>query len=503
MKSQRNIKSVLIANRGEIAVRIIRTCKELNIRTVALFSDPDRTALHVQYADEAFRLPGSKASETYLDMQRVVSIAKKANVDAIHPGYGFLSENAEFASLVTESGLAFIGPSAEAIRLLGDKTAARGVARRLAIPMVEGSETALADDDEAMKIAGEIGYPVLLKAAAGGGGKGMRIVRKPSEFTQSLHMARSEARNAFHDDRVYVEKYVENPHHIEIQIIGDQHGNVVHLGERDCSIQRRHQKVIEESPSPLIDDTTRRAMGEAAVKLAKEARYSNAGTVEFLVDENRNFYFLEVNARLQVEHPVTEMITGVDIVREQISAAEGRPLRLRQEGIHRFGHAIECRIYAEDPENSFFPSTGHLTHYSMPTGPRTRVDNGAQQGDEVTIYYDPLLAKVVTWGEGRADAIESMKRALSEFRIHGIQTTIPFCLFVLQHEEFLHGGHSTGFVNKHFTPESLRKGMKGSDSLPAVVAAALFLETRMTPERFDRPGGEQSGWKKLRVGGLR
>ena len=495
----RSIKRILIANRGEIAVRIIRTCKELDIKAIAVFSDPDRAALHVQYADEAFRLPGARAGETYLNRELILSIAKKANADAIHPGYGFLSENPDFATLVAESGMAFIGPSANAIRLLGDKTEARAVARRLKIPTVMGSIDALKTEEEAFKTAGEIGFPVLLKAAAGGGGKGMRIVRSESEFRQAYEMAKSEAKKAFADERIYIEKYVENPHHVEIQILADHHGNVVYLGERDCSIQRRHQKVIEESPSPIIDDATRRAMGIAAVRLAKEAGYTNAGTVEFLVDEKKNFHFLEVNTRLQVEHPVTEVITGIDIVREQIHIAEGKALTMRQEAIHRHGHAIECRIYAEDPENDFLPSTGVLTHYAAPTGPRTRIDNGAQQGDEVQIYYDPMLSKVITWGENRLDAIKTMKRALSEFRIHGIQTTIPFCLFTLDHQVFAQGLHSTSFVPQYFSQELLTNKIRPVGRLIAAIAAALFIRKMSdgTTVRNGRDG--TAAWKAQRV----
>ena len=506
MKSERIIKSVLIANRGEIAVRIIRTCKELGIKAIAVFSDLDRSALHVQYADAAYRLPGAKAADTYLNQRLILSIATKAKADAIHPGYGFLSENPEFAALVAESGIAFVGPPAEAIRLLGDKTAARSLARKLEIPTVAGSVAALKTEEEAMRTAAEIGFPILIKAAAGGCGKGMRIVRTESEFLQAYHIAQSEARNAFGDERVYIEKYVENPHHVEIQILADQHGNAVYLGERDCSIQRRHQKVIEESPSPILDDTTRRAMGEAAVRLVREAGYVNAGTVEFLVDNERNFHFLEVNTRLQVEHPVTEVITGLDLVREQIRIAEGRNLPMRQEGIRRYGHALECRIYAEDPENSFFPSTGVLIQYNPPTGPRTRVDNGAQQGDEVQVYYDPMLSKVITWGETRLDAIESMKRALSEFRIHGIQTTIPFCLFTLNHKAFVEAKHNTGFVTQHFSSDSLRKQIGPDQRLHAAIAAAVFIRKREvmgSPVKSNLRENGQSKWKAQRIEGTR
>lgn len=502
MKPTREIRSILIANRGEIAVRIIRTCKELGIRSVAVFSDPDRSALHVQYADAAFRLPGSTAQETYLHWERIISIAKKMNVDAIHPGYGFLSENAEFADVVTKSGIAFVGPSSQSISLLGDKTAARALARKLGIPTVAGSVDALENEEKALTMALEIGFPVLLKAAAGGGGKGMRIVQSEREFAKSFQMAKSEARNAFNDDRVYLEKYIENPHHVEIQILGDHRGHVVYLGERDCSVQRRHQKVIEESPSPIIDDVTRRAMGDAAVHIAREASYANAGTVEFLVDSEKHFHFLEVNTRLQVEHPVTEVITGLDIVKEQIRIAEGRDLPLRQEAVRRYGHAIECRIYAEDPGNNFFPSTGKLTRYSAPTGPRTRVDNGAQQGDEITVFYDPMLAKVITWGETRSEAIATMKRALSEFRIQGIQSTIPFCLFVLSHEVFSQGKQSTGFVNQYLTPDSLSATTDPEAHLRTAIAAALIAERQGKVRSVGSDGKNTRGnWKSQRQEG--
>ena len=389
-------RKILIANRGEIAVRVIRTCREMGIQTVAVYSQADRLALHVRIADEAYEIGGSSPRESYLLQEKIIVTAKRCGVEAIHPGYGFLSENAEFADAVTAAGLVFIGPRGAAMRQMGDKTAARKLMQHAGVPTVPGSRDAVDDPNEATAIAERVGFPVLIKASAGGGGKGMRLVHRAEELAALFNTASSEARSAFGDGRVYIEKYVENPRHIEFQILADGHGNVVHLGERECSIQRRHQKVIEESPSSLLDEKMRRQMGEAAVEAARSCGYSNAGTIEFIVDKQRNFYFLEMNTRLQVEHPVTEMVTGLDLVRLQLEIAAGDKLPFKQEQIERRGHAMECRVYAEDPENNFLPSIGKLKYMQRPGGNGVREDSGVGEGDAISIYYDPMIAKLIT-----------------------------------------------------------------------------------------------------------
>ncbi len=498
---QREIKKVLVANRGEIAVRIIRACRELGICVVAVYSEVDRTSLHVQLADEAHPLGGIKASESYLNQDKILEIARTASVDAIHPGYGFLSENPRFAEKVEKAEIAFVGPPSNAIRLLGDKTAARTLAKSIGVPTVAGTTDAIQSDIEAIHTAETLGFPILLKAAAGGGGKGMRIVWSREEFASLLRAARSEAKGAFGDDRVYMEKYVQNPRHVEIQIIGDQSGSVVYLGERDCSVQRRHQKVVEESPSPIMTSELRARMGESAVTLARAAGYWNAGTVEFLVDPDLNFYFLEVNTRLQVEHPVTEATTGIDLVKEQLRVASGQQLSFMQSDIVPRGHAIECRIYAEDPANNFLPSTGRIVHYVPPEGPCIRVDNGVRQGDTVQVFYDPMLSKVIAWGQSRDDAIQTMLRALQEFRVLGIKTTIPFCTFVLNNPTFRSGVYDTHFVQTHLNESSFAPGST-DEELAAVVVAALTRHTGgigtqsgLTEKRFDN----HSEWKRERL----
>jgi acetyl-CoA carboxylase, biotin carboxylase subunit len=493
------IKKILIANRGEIAIRIARACRELGIPVVAIYSDADRSALHVRMADEAYGLGGVKVSESYLKQESIIDIARACGADAIHPGYGLLSENKDFAKRVEESGLIFIGPPSEAIGRLGDKTAARALARSLGVPTIQGTTGSLGSDSEALAQAEAVGFPVLLKAAAGGGGKGMRIVSRAEEFPSMLRSARSEAKSSFGDDRVYVEKYIANPRHVEMQILADAHGNASYLGERDCSIQRRHQKVIEESPSPIMDPDLRKTMGEAAVRVVLAGGYRNAGTVEFLVDQEKNFYFLEVNTRLQVEHPVTELVTGIDLVKEQISIAEGKPLSYDQKAISLGRHAIECRIYAEDPENQFLPSTGTLALYDPPEGPRVRVDNGMRQGDKVELFYDPLLAKVITWGPTRQDAIATMQRALGEFRVAGVSTTIPFCQFVLANREFQAGRYTTHFVEEHFTKRSHEHSAE--EQVNAAILAALFFSQRQQgPEKGgqDPKANGLSRWKQRR-----
>jgi acetyl-CoA carboxylase biotin carboxylase subunit len=496
MRDIHPIRRILIANRGEIAIRVIRACREMDISPISIFSEVDRTALHVLMADEAYPLGGSAPAESYLNQARILEIARTARADAIHPGYGFLAENPAFANRVEEAGIAFIGPSSRAITLMGDKTEARKTARRLGVRTIRGTFEPLKDEAEALQRASEIGFPLLLKAAAGGGGKGMRVVRSASDMASSFRAAQSEAKTAFGDARVYIEQYLESPRHIEVQVLADRQGNTVYLGERECTIQRRHQKVIEESPSAAVDDALRRTLGEAAVALAKAAGYTNAGTMEFLVDQGRNYHFLEMNTRLQVEHPVTESTTGIDLVKEQICIAEGRELSFTQADVSMRGHAIECRICAEDPENNFLPSTGILARYRPPEG-RIRVENGFRQGDEVSVYYDSLLAKVIATGVTRIDAIATMKRALGEFSIEGVKSTVPFCLFVMNHPAFTSGNIDTGFVDKHYS--TAERPLDADQVLAAAVTATLLTNTRESePGRPVNHDKSQNNWKLRR-----
>jgi len=444
------IKKILIANRGEIAVRIHRSAKEMGIQTVAIFSDIDRTSPHVLLCDEAYPLNGILSSETYLNIDKIISIAHKAKVDAIHPGYGFLSEKEFFAKSVTDAGMIFIGPKSETIEILGSKTTARDLLSKKNIPIVPGTTNPIDSLEEATKVAAEIGFPILIKASGGGGGKGMRRVDSSAELPNAIERARNEASKAFSDDRVYIEKYIVNPKHIEIQILADSKGNVIHLGERECSIQRRHQKVVEECPSTALTPELRSKMGQTAVDIAKAAGYINAGTIEFLLDANKNFYFLEVNTRVQVEHPITEMVYGIDIIKEQIRIAEGKSLSFTQNDVKINGHAIESRIYAEEYDNNFLPSTGTITHYQPSEGLGVRNDSGIRVGSEITMYYDPMIAKLITHGRTRDEAIEKMKRALREYKINGVKTTIPFCEMVLFHPEFINGNYDINFVAKHY-----------------------------------------------------
>lgn len=471
---ERRIQKVLVANRGEIAVRILRTCRDMGIRTVAVFADPDRSALHVELADEAHALDGVTAAESYLDQEKILAIAGKASVDAIHPGYGYLSENHAFAAAVEKAGIRFIGPPSKAIALLGEKTAARKLARSLGIPMVQGSADAFIKAEDALACAEGLRFPLLLKAAAGGGGKGMRIVHDRKEFVSAFKMASSESQKAFGDPRVYVERYLANPHHVEIQILADTSGRVVYFPERDCSLQRRHQKLVEESPSPIVDSDLRKRMGEVAASLAGAAGYFNAGTVEFLVDDERKFYFLEVNTRLQVEHPVTEAVTGFDLLKEQILVAEGHPLSFRQEDVPLRGHALECRIYAEDPANDFFPSTGKLNLFQPPSGPGVRVDTGAREGDMVDVHFDPLLAKVITHGSDRREALQRMSRALQEFAVAGVHTTIPFCKYILESSIFVEAKHTTQLINKGVLQDFLNQSLDTIILDAAAIGSALL-----------------------------
>ena len=469
------IKKVLVANRGEIAIRVFRTCRELGIATVAVYSDADRASLHVRMADEAYRVGPAPSADSYLDIDAVIAAARKSGADAIHPGYGFLSENAGFAERCTKEGITFIGPPPTAIAAMGDKAAARKLMDAAGVPMAPGVVDPVETEDEAGRIAGEIGYPVLIKAAAGGGGKGMRVVREVGDLAASFASARREAESAFGDGRVYVEKYIDQPRHIEIQVLADQHGNVIHLGERECSIQRRHQKVIEESPSCYVDEELRNAMGAAAVEAARACGYVNAGTVEFLVDSDRRFYFMEMNTRLQVEHPVTEIVTGFDLVAEQIRVAEGSTLAVSQGEVQMTGHAIECRVYAEDPAANFLPDPGLLIRHRGPAGPRVRLDAGVEEGSEIPIHYDPMISKLVTWGPDRERAIETMLRALDEYVIAGVATTIPFCRLVLEHPDFRSGQFSTHFVQDVFDPASLAS-RTDQDLISNALAALLAKE---------------------------
>jgi acetyl-CoA carboxylase biotin carboxylase subunit len=441
-------KKILIANRGEIAVRIARACREMGITSAAVFSDADRAALHVRLSDEAYRIGPTPSRESYLRIDKLVEIAGRAGCDALHPGYGFLAENPELARACTANNITFIGPSPEAMERLGSKTAARQLAERAGVPMVPGTKDPIENHNEAGNIAKELGYPVLLKAVAGGGGKGMRLVSADSEMDAAWRDAASEALNAFGDARLYLEKYVDRPRHIEIQVFGDVHGHIVHLGERECSVQRRHQKVIEESPSPIVTPELRRAMGEAAVRLAKDAGYTNAGTVEFLVNAERNFYFLEVNTRLQVEHPVTEMVTGLDLVKLQIRVAAGEPLPFSQEDVKLSGHAVECRLYAEDPGNQFFPSPGTILSRRAPSGPGIRLDDGVYEGFTVSTEYDPMLGKLISWGQDRAEAIARLDRALEEHSVTGIKTNSGLLLGILRDPEFLRGEIFTRWLDE-------------------------------------------------------
>ncbi|MEW6411844.1 MAG: acetyl-CoA carboxylase biotin carboxylase subunit [Candidatus Zixiibacteriota bacterium] len=502
----KKIKKILIANRGEIAVRVIRACRDMGITSVAVFSEADKTAYHVRMADEAYHIGPPPSSESYLVFDKIISVARKSGADAIHPGYGFLAENGAFARRCEDEGIIFIGPKSGTIDLLGDKLQARAAALKANLPVVPGGEFARGNLEDALKKADEIGYPVLIKAAAGGGGKGMRVVLSAGDFEESLKRASSEALSAFGDGRVYTEKYLERPRHIEIQILCDTHGNGIYLGERECSIQRRHQKVIEESPSAMMTPDLREKMGAAAVNIAKQTGYVGAGTVEFMVDDRDNsFYFLEVNTRLQVEHPVTELITGVDLVKEQIAIAEGETLRYRQEDIKLNGHAIECRVCAEDPEQDFMPSTGKLKNYRIPAGPGVRVDSGVVIFSEVPIYYDPLIAKLIVWGKDRQEAINRTKRALEEYRVSGVKTTIGFCRSVMDNGRFVEGKLSTRFLQEEY-PEHSYGVVDDNLKLQAALAVAVdkFVKERKITISNDKSTATQSGWVSYyRRGGLR
>lgn len=466
----------------------------MGIRTVAVYSEPDRIAPHVLYCDEAYPLHGSTSTETYLNAEKILTIAKHAQVDAIHPGYGFLSEKSSFAKAVSDAGLIYIGPSFETIELLGNKTSARNLLSKNNIPIVPGTIQPIKDVGEAVQVASMIGYPILIKAAGGGGGKGMRRVDSTEELSNAFDRARNEALKAFSDDRIYIEKFIENPKHIEIQILGDSFGSIIHLGERECSIQRRHQKVIEECPSIAVDPELRSKIGHTAVAIARATQYVNAGTVEFLLDTNRNFYFLEVNTRIQVEHPVTEMVYGIDIVKEQICIAGGERLSITQKDVIARGHAIESRIYAEESDNNFLPSTGKILQYRPSEGPGIRNDSGVQSGSEISMHYDPMIAKLITHGNSREEAIARMRRALKEYRINGVKTTIPFCRFVMGHSEFINGTYDINFVQKYYQNPEVDLDQIECDAIAVSFSAERNLPTsHNNNQRVLKP---QSNWKR-------
>jgi len=494
------IKKILVANRGEIALRIMRSAREAGIRTVAVFSEADRQSLHVRFADEAICIGPPASSQSYLRTDKIIAAAQQTGADAIHPGYGFLSENEDFARAVQQAGLIFIGPSPEAIELMGSKLAAKAAVARYKVPLVPGTAEPISDISKAKALALEIGYPILIKASAGGGGKGMRLVHDPNQFEEQMERAVSEATSAFGDGSVFIEKYVEEPRHIEFQIFGDHHGNVVHLFERECSIQRRHQKVVEEAPSSVLTPELRQKMGEAAVNVARAGGYTNAGTVEFIFDKHNNFYFLEMNTRLQVEHPVTEMITGLDLVKLQILVAEGNPLPFRQEDLQIHGHAIEVRVYAEDPANNFLPDIGKLATYTRPQGPGIRIDDGFEQGMSIPYHYDPMIAKMICHAEDRGSAIQKMIRAIDEYQITGVETTLGFCRFVMEHEAFRTGNFDTRFVELYFRPSVLQQPAT-PEELQVVVALASRLHSAQS-ERTQPSASVQaqaSRWKKNRI----
>lgn len=468
---QHSIRKILIANRGEIALRVIRTCKKLGIGSVAVYSDADRDALHVREADEAYHIGGSASSDSYLRGDRILEVVKESGADAIHPGYGFLSENAEFARMVSKAGIILIGPSPEAMEVMGDKISSKKAVEEYGVPMVPGVKDAITDVAEARKIAAGIGYPILIKASAGGGGKGMRVVKGDDEFESQMELAVSEAISAFGNGAVFIEKFVSSPRHIEIQVLSDNHGNDLYLFERECSIQRRHQKLVEEAPSAILDDDLRKQMGEAAINVAKACDYSGAGTVEFLMDGDRNFYFLEMNTRLQVEHPVTELITGLDLVEQQIRVAENRPLDIKQEDLTINGHAIELRLCAEDPINDFLPSIGTLERYDKPTQSFVRVDDCVETDYEIPIFYDNMFAKLIVWGQDRAEAIQRMIEAIDSFKIEGIKSTLQFGKFVMKHPSFISGDFTTHFIEEHYSAEKMAALHDHEEKAAAVLAA--------------------------------
>lgn len=491
------MKKILIANRGEIALRVMRTCKQMGISTVAIYSEADRNSPHVRFADEAVCVGAATSKESYLKIDTIIEVCKSLQVDGVHPGYGFLSENAVFAKACKDNGITFIGPSVEAIEIMGSKLAAKQAVSKFDVPLVPGTDQPISDINEAKNLAEAIGFPILIKASAGGGGKGMRIVNNVEEFEEQMKLAVSEATSAFGDGSVFIEKFVTSPRHIEIQILGDTHGNIVHLFERDCSVQRRHQKVVEEAPSAVLTPALRKQMGEAAVQVAKSVNYIGAGTVEFIVNANLDFYFLEMNTRLQVEHPVTEMITGIDLVKEQINIARGEKISFGQDDLKIQGHAIELRVYAEDPENNFLPDIGKLEAYHIPKGEGIRVDDGFDEGMDIPIYYDPMIAKLIAHGSNRKDAIEKLKKAIIDYNIVGVKTTLPFGEFVLHHSAFTTGNFDTKFVDNYYHPSKINKTEL---TLATLIAAKLFEEKGQTFEHVsDGNIKNETNWKNNRM----
>ncbi|HEC41667.1 MAG TPA: acetyl-CoA carboxylase biotin carboxylase subunit [Bacteroides sp.] len=495
------IKKVLIANRGEIAVRVIRSCREMVIRTVAVFSEADRSSQHVRFADEAYFIGPSPSNESYLVIDKIIEVAKVTKADAIHPGYGFLSENAEFSDRCKKEGIIFIGPSAYAISTMGNKITARETMINAGVPVVPGTKEAITDETKAEKTAIRVGLPVMIKASSGGGGKGMRMVKDKKDIKAGIRAAKSEAMASFGDDSVYIEKYIQGPHHIEFQILADQHGNAIHLCERECSVQRRHQKVIEESPSPFITEELREKMGEAAVAAALAVNYEGAGTIEFLVDKDRNYYFLEMNTRLQVEHPITEKVVGIDLVREQIRIASGEKLSHTQADIKQTGHAIECRIYAEDPDNNFMPSPGTIIHNTQPSGPGVRIDGYVYPGYKIPLFYDPMISKLITWAEDRPSAIQRMKRALNEYKITGVKTSITFLDRVMNNKEFAKGIYDTHFIDENFDELIGSSSDEKSEDEDIAIITAFFdytekLSKLQSIKTFQSNGGI-SPWKNF------
>ncbi len=490
------IKKVLVANRGEIAIRVMRSCREMGIETVAVYSEADRKAMHVRYADDAWPIGPAPSAESYLKMEKIIEVAKQSGADAIHPGYGFLSENARFAELCQKEGIIFIGPSPYAINTMGDKITARKTMIAAGVPVVPGTTEPIRDIKKAVEVIKEIGLPVMIKASAGGGGKGMRLVKREEDIVNAVSSARSEAKAAFGDDAVYIEKYISSPHHIEFQVLGDQHGNIVHLFERECSVQRRHQKVVEETPSPIMTHEVRMKMGADAVSAAKAVNYYGAGTIEFIVDDNLNYYFLEMNTRLQVEHPITERVVGVDLVKQQINIANGLPLPFAQEDLKQNGHAIEVRIYAEDPDNNFMPSPGVIKHITEPLGLGVRHDGYAYVGYEIPMYYDPMISKLIVWGETRQDAISRLKRALYAYKITGVKTSIPYLHRIMEVPAFIEGRYNTHFIEEN--QEYLRPKAVCTERCMDVAAITAFVDyinklEKLQPEKPQKHLG--NNWK--------
>jgi len=493
------MKKILIANRGEIALRIMKSAREMGIKTVAVYSDADRNSPHVKYADEAVHLGPPPSAQSYLLGDKIIAACKELGVDGIHPGYGFLSENGAFAQAVEDAGLIFIGPKAHSMKVMGDKLAAKEAAREFNIPLVPGTEGAIEDPQEAIKISKEIGFPVLIKASAGGGGKGMRVVEKEEELAEQIESAISEAKSAFGNGAVFIEKYVGSPRHIEVQVLCDSHGNMVHLFERECSVQRRHQKVIEEAPSAILSPELREEMGQKAVDVARSCDYLGAGTVEFIMDEQHNFYFMEMNTRLQVEHPVTEMITGVDLVKEQIRVARGEEISFKQEDLKIHGHSIEVRVYAENARENFMPDIGDLRVYKRPHGVGVRVDDGFEEGMDIPIYYDPMISKLVTYGKDREEARMRMIRAIEDYKIVGLSTTMEFARFVMEHESFISGDFDTHFVKKHFSPELLDASEKLDEDVASTIVAKLVADANKKGEVVENGSSTGSNWKIRRT----